>query len=293
MSLPQLLVKAAARAGCDGVLLSGGLDSSTVAWALVQAGLRPMAFNTQFAPSPGADVPYLLEVARALRLPVAIYWAGEEDALKAVDEVVGILRVFNPMEVVNCAAAYIGIGLAAKLGIKRICTGDGGDELFAGYDYMAKMPPDELDVYIRRLTKRWYFCAFDIGRALGVEVRAPYLDPEVVEYALSVPAAEKVKDGVGKYIVRRQFDGLLPRDVVWRRKDPLEVGSGFRALYGLLAEKAEGAQADIPVAGAAKYLYAVFRRRGLSYERDDERPCPICGYRLEEGYCRMCGYYGG
>ncbi|MGC8583019.1 MAG: asparagine synthase C-terminal domain-containing protein [Thermoproteus sp.] len=292
MSLPELLAAAASRARCDGVLLSGGLDSATVAWALTKAGIKPVGFNTQYAPAPGSDVPHLMEVARALRLRVVVSWVGEEEAVKAAEEVVGILKVFNPMEVVNCAAAYVSMRAAAEMGVRRICTGDGGDELFAGYEYMQRMGPRELDEYIRRLAEgRWYFCAFDVGKALGVEVAAPYLDPEVVRYALSVPAEEKVKGGVGKYVVRRQFQGLLPDSVVWRRKDPIEVGSGFSALYDVLARRAEGYSADIPVQGAAKYLYKAFRERGLTYERDRESPCPVCGYRLRDGYCPMCGYY--
>lgn len=292
MSLPQLLIRAASRAGCDGVLLSGGLDSATVAWALVEGGFRPKAFNAQYAPAPGTDLPYALEAARALRLRLTVIWADDEEAVKAAEEVVGILKVFNPMEAVNCAAAYISMRAAAELGVRRICTGDGGDELFAGYSYMHKLPPRELDEYIRRLTKNWYFCSFDIGRALGVEVAAPYLDPEVVQYALSVPAEEKVKDGVGKYIVREEFKGLIPDSILWRRKDPLEVGSGFAALYEVLAKRAEGYKADIPIAGAAKYLYKAFKERGLRYEKDSEAPCPVCGHRLKDGYCPMCGYYG-
>jgi asparagine synthase (glutamine-hydrolysing) len=292
MSLPELLAEAASRARCDGVLLSGGLDSATVAWALRRAGLRPVGFNTQYAPAPGADLPHLLEAAKALRLRVVVSWVGEEEAVKAAEDVVGVLKVFNPMEVVNCAAAYVSIKAAAEMGVRRVCTGDGGDELFAGYEYMSRMGPRELDEYIRRLAGGgWYFCAFDVGRALGVEVQAPYLDLEVVRYALSIPAEEKVRDGVGKYIVRRQFQGLLPDSIVWRRKDPIEVGSGFSALYDVLARRAEGYAADIPVQGAAKYLYRAFRERGLTYERGGEPQCPVCGYRLRDGYCRMCGYY--
>lgn len=291
MSLPQLLTKAAARAGCDGVLLSGGLDSTTVAWALVSAGIRPLALHVQLASSPGTDLPYALDAARVLRLPLAVYWAGEEEALRAVDEAVGILKTFNPMEVVNCAAVYLGVELAARLGVRRLCTGDGGDELFAGYSYMAKMPPDKLNEYIWRLVKKWRFCSFDVGRKLGVEIHAPYLHEEVIQYALLVPAVEKVKDGIGKHIVRRQFDGILPKDLVWRRKDPIEVGTGFKALYHTLSRMAEAIQTDIPAPGAARYLYAVFRRRGLSYEKDSLNPCPVCGYRLEDGYCHMCGHH--
>lgn len=54
--------------------------------------------------------------------------------------------------------------------------------------------------------------------ANGIEARVPFLDHELVELAMAIPSHEKVRDGVGKHILKRIVSPLLPRDVVWRPK---------------------------------------------------------------------------
>ncbi len=275
---------------CDSILFSGGLDSTSVAWAHRALGVRPRLVHVQLVDSMGPDLEYALVASRHLAMPLHVVWATMADAMRAVREVVDILGVFNPMEVVNCAAQYLALEEAASLGLRRVCTGDGGDELFAGYSYMAKMGPDELDRYIRDLVTRWRFCAFDMGRRLGIEVVAPFTDSRMVRYALEVDPREKVREGMGKYALRKAMDGLLPEQVVWRRKDPIEVGSGFRYLYSVLEDMGRDIDVGMGLSGAQKYLYSLFRELGKTYERYGE--CPACGYKLSRGYCHMCGYYG-
>jgi asparagine synthase (glutamine-hydrolysing) len=52
----------------------------------------------------------------------------------------------------------------------------------------------------------------------AVEARVPFLDHELVELATAMPASEKVRDGVGKHVLKRAVEGLVPPDVVWRPK---------------------------------------------------------------------------
>lgn len=54
------------------------------------------------------------------------------------------------------------------------------------------------------------------GAAFGVEFRAPYLDPEIVDLMLRLPAAYKIHRGRSKHLMREAYRGLLP-DVVYRR----------------------------------------------------------------------------
>jgi asparagine synthase (glutamine-hydrolysing) len=54
--------------------------------------------------------------------------------------------------------------------------------------------------------------------AHSLEVRVPLLDHEVVEYAAGIPASYKLRRGAGKYIFKRALAGLLPHDVLHRRK---------------------------------------------------------------------------
>jgi asparagine synthase (glutamine-hydrolysing) len=52
--------------------------------------------------------------------------------------------------------------------------------------------------------------------AHSLEVRAPFLDVRVVEFAASLPVSLKFRLGRGKYLLRRAFGELLPREI-WNR----------------------------------------------------------------------------
>src|SRR5439155_23895306 len=53
--------------------------------------------------------------------------------------------------------------------------------------------------------------------AHGREVRLPYLDRRVAEFALSLPANFLYRDGVTKAVLREAVSGLVPREVLDRR----------------------------------------------------------------------------
>lgn len=59
--------------------------------------------------------------------------------------------------------------------------------------------------------------------AHGLEVRPPFLDRRVVEFAFSLPMELKVRKGSGKHILRQTFGHLLPRTVMDRPKKGFEV----------------------------------------------------------------------
>src|SRR5262245_17706101 len=54
--------------------------------------------------------------------------------------------------------------------------------------------------------------------AVSLEARVPLLDHEVVEFALSLPANLTMRDGRGKWLLRKAIDGLVPRSVLERPK---------------------------------------------------------------------------
>jgi len=61
------------------------------------------------------------------------------------------------------------------------------------------------------------------GMAVGVEIRVPLLDRELVEFATTVPSAMKQRGSIGKAIFKRAMEPYLPRDIIYRSK------SGFGA----------------------------------------------------------------
>jgi asparagine synthase (glutamine-hydrolysing) len=59
--------------------------------------------------------------------------------------------------------------------------------------------------------------------AYGVEARAPFLDPDLVELACAMPPAVKVKGWATKYALKRALAGRLPREILTRRKQGFGV----------------------------------------------------------------------
>jgi asparagine synthase (glutamine-hydrolysing) len=95
--------------------------------------------------------------------------------------------------------------------------------------------------------------------AASLEARVPFLDPEVVDLAGRIPPDLKLRGMRAKYILKRAAEGLLPRDVVWRRK------AGFRApvrawLVGELREMVEDLLSPERVARRGLFDYSEVRR---------------------------------
>ena len=54
--------------------------------------------------------------------------------------------------------------------------------------------------------------------ANSMEIRVPFLDKNLTEFMLSVPADLKVKNGVPKYLLKKSLDGLVPNEVLYGKK---------------------------------------------------------------------------
>ena len=54
--------------------------------------------------------------------------------------------------------------------------------------------------------------------AVSLEVRAPFLDPRVAQFAASLPLEYKLKGNKGKYILKKAVEDLLPKNILQRPK---------------------------------------------------------------------------
>ena len=57
-----------------------------------------------------------------------------------------------------------------------------------------------------------------MSMATSIESRVPFLDHEFVEFSTRVPQRLKLRNGEGKYIVKKAIEGLVPDDIIYRRK---------------------------------------------------------------------------
>ncbi|QIA26622.1 asparagine synthase (glutamine-hydrolyzing) [Thermaerobacter sp. PB12/4term] len=59
-----------------------------------------------------------------------------------------------------------------------------------------------------------------MSMAVGLEVRVPFCDPRLVEYVWNVPWELKTMSGREKGLLRHALEGILPPEVLWRKKSP-------------------------------------------------------------------------
>jgi asparagine synthase (glutamine-hydrolysing) len=57
-----------------------------------------------------------------------------------------------------------------------------------------------------------------MSMAASLELRPPFLDRDVVELAFRLPSRLKVRDGVGKWVLRQAAEGIVPAEVLRRPK---------------------------------------------------------------------------
>lgn len=105
-----------------------------------------------------------------------------------------------------------------------------------GADLLQKMTYLELK---QRLAELLLMRVDKMTMATSVEARVPFLDRELVEFALALPPDMKVHGGVGKWLLKRAVDGLLPSDIVYREKQGFgaPVAEWFRGDLGTRAQR--------------------------------------------------------
>jgi len=293
--LRNKLKEAVDRNPAGGILLSGGLDTTILAFVA-----RPgVGFTVALKGSPASDLVYSEKVARLLGIRHMKMEFTLEQAMAALPEVIAILKTFD-LALPNDLSMYFALKLAGENGISSIMTGDGADELFAGYSYMAELTREDLERYMRKLTQNWQFSANELGTALGIEVRQPFLDADFVHFALKISPELKIQDGVGKYILRKSFKGLLPSEIVWRRKEAIEFGSGSTRLHeiieGMVTDEefqSASSKVDIKLLNKEHFFYWRIYDRivgEIPGARDDETSCSCCGAAIGTYHCPACGF---
>jgi len=296
----------------EGLLFSGGLDTSIIAFE-ASKHINITAITLAFKHGAAEDLYYAKKAAESMRIRHKIYVFGVKEMLNAAEEIISVLKVFDPMEVRNSIPVYIGLKHAKNAGIEGVMTGDGLDELFLGYPWLFHLPQDELS---KRLTKMWeemQFSSIPLGKALGINVKTPFLDEEFKNFAKRVDIKLKlnVKDGkkYGKWLIRKSYEGLLPDEIIWRSKAPLEIGSGTTVLPKFFERKITDKyfetkkelymEKDKVVLSTKEQLfyYEIFKKlhgKPLEiYNVKVGKQCPYCKAFLgkETNFCRICGAY--
>ncbi len=294
----------------DGILLSGGLDTSIIATlASKYKLLTAITLSLQDAPSP--DVEYASQMAKLLKFDHIIYTFNYDELNQALPHTIKTLNSFDPMEIRNSVVIFIGLRIAKETGVETILTGDGADELFAGYSYLFNFEKEQLDTELKRLSSIMVFSSIPLARSLKMEAKLPYLDPEFKKFAASVNPEYKIhrQNGIviGKWILRKTYEGFLPDAIIWRSKAPIELGSGTAILPDYFDHKISDKEFqekkleylnkdNVSIRDKEQLFYYEIYRSVIGVPKStdkNKRICPQCNSNVHKQatYCRTCGAY--
>ncbi|MCD6529427.1 asparagine synthase [Candidatus Bathyarchaeota archaeon] len=309
LKIKALLKEAVKRNLTEGILLSGGLDTSILAF--VASKFRSLkAFTVAFRRGEAPDLGYARLIAETLGLTHRVYLFDEEELYSVLPTVVKVTGSFDPMEIRNSVAIYIGLKCAKDSGVTTVMTGDGADELFAGYSFLFGLNKEKLDLELRKLWSVMEFSSVKLAEALGIEAKLPYLDPEFKSFAMTMTSDYKVRvekgKVYGKWILRKAFEEDLPNSIVWRDKTPIEYGCGTTVLPKLFDERIPDEEFlekrrrylesdGVTLRDKEQMFYYEIYREVIGVPRPDKpgKVCPYCNSTVPEKatYCRTCGAY--
>jgi asparagine synthase (glutamine-hydrolysing) len=216
-----------------GVFLSGGLDSSLIA-AITKELVRGELHSFSVGFEGSSDIENARTVAKYLGTIHHEQVLTPSGIMAALPEVIVALESFDPALVRSAIPTFFVSQLAAKH-VKVALSGEGADELFAGYEYLQGYVPDwdalsqELHFITRNLHNSNLQRVDRMTMAHGLEGRVPFLDVDLIDLAFRIDPTLKWRED-GKWILRKVGEKYLPKSIAWRKKEKFALGTGIGPL---------------------------------------------------------------
>lgn len=229
-----------------GVLLSGGLDSSiTSALAKKYADKRIETGDRENAWYPrlhsfavglegSPDLAAAKKVAKHLDTVHHEIKFSIQEGIDAIKDVIYHLETYDITTIRASTPMFLMARAIKALGIKMVLSGEGSDELFGGYLYFHKAPNAQEfhEETVRKLEKLHQYDCLRANKSLaawGIEGRVPFLDKEFIDVAMRINPKDKMINGerMEKWVLRKAFEDMLPKSVVWRQKEQFSDGVGY------------------------------------------------------------------
>lgn len=163
----------------------------------------------------------------------------EDDYYETLPRVINKLEPYDS-SLVRCAVPCYFPCKAAAEHVTVVLTGEGADEIFAGYQYMKNYPLDKLNQEGHRCIDSLHNINLQRADRMGIlfslELRVPFLDEEMLALAQLIPPERKIReiDGakIEKWILRKAFEGTgyLPDEILRRYKVQYTQGAGCESL---------------------------------------------------------------
>ena len=295
---------------CDAnwIAFSGGLDSSILAQIKKDQGLNAITIIAKdFL---GTDLSYSQIAAKHIDIPLELKYVNINEMLNAIENTIKILKNFNDIEIRNSIVPYLYLNTLKEKNVTKVITGDGADEIFAGYNFLVKKDRRELKSELKRIKEIMHFTSQKIANELSMTIQMPFVDENIIRSVETLPVDLLInqKDGVkfGKWILRKAFENDLPSNVIWREKTPIQDGSGTVSLTKLFdsiiaddifEEKTKKIKSRDNVTIRTKeslHYYELYKENFRIPDCHDRKNiCSDCNAEIisNSNFCRMCGKF--
>lgn len=209
--------------------LSGGVDS-----AFVAAIARLPAVSAGVSGS--HDLKSSQNAADFLGLNLTIHEISTDDVIAAVSEVVPILPNPTVMNAEIGITEYFICQTAHEENASSLLTGQGADELFAGYarygftEHLREDLDNDLAVYSFQQERDKA-----VANLWNITLLQPFMDERVIEVAKSLEPCDLVDGQLRKLALRRAAEPYLSHDLAWKPKKAMQYGTGVAKIIEKLA----------------------------------------------------------
>ncbi len=222
-----------------------GIDSSTVAYFADKQKKKPKMTYTVATEPDSMDVQSARALSRQLGIENRVLMIDEDFVRKNIREAVRIMATPIYFSLINSIPALRLAREVQKDGIKVVLNGSGSDEANIGYDYLweifnQKYLEENALNLMGTIGDNECYRDDKVFASQGLEVRPPFLDRTLVEYALSTPIEDRVPElsrTKSKWQLRQAMRGKLPDLIVNRPKDNLYRSTGMMPLVDRVADE--------------------------------------------------------
>ena len=229
------------------VAFSGGLDSSVIAVLAKNCGINVQLVSVCLENQP--EVEFAKTAAEALGLPLHLQRYTINDVEQTLPKVLWLIEESNTVKASIAIPFYWTAENTSKLGCNVLFAGQGGDELFGGYQRYLKdytqFGTEAVQKVLYRDVANSYETNFQRDNQVcsthKVELRLPFVDRGVVHFSLSLPLRLKIEsaeDRLRKRVLRQVAQNLgIPMFIANKTKKAIQYTTGVNKAIQKLAKR--------------------------------------------------------
>ena len=244
------------------VLLSGGVDSTLIAKALHNRGLKVTGYCVGVRDA--FDIQNAQRAAKEMGVELRTTYLTEDIVAEVLPAVIEAIELNGMCQVEAAVPMFLAAKMAAEDGHKVMFSGQAADELFAGYSWYGQVVSEH--GYLTLHNRMWedirklYLDTLEredrMTMAHSIELRAPFLDRELVRKVMQISPLLKIKgaDDNMRKGVHREFAAQqgVPDFIAFGEKVRAQDGSAIPGIIQALAQK-HFANREVPEILVADY----------------------------------------